>query len=79
MDGATSLFSLLPLLIIQGVFAIVVGLVAKKIGLMTWLWVVLTLIPGLGLIIVPWFVAYKVVAAVIDRLDQISEKLDTTV
>ncbi len=51
--------------------AVCAGLVARKIGRRVWVWVVVSLIPGIG----PLFLGYLVVASIIDRLESISARL----
>ena len=69
--------ALLPIVIGQGIYAIFAGALAKRLNGNTALWVVLSLIPILGMLFL-LYVFYRIVAGIIDRLDAINSKLEAS-
>lgn len=64
----------IPLLIAQIPYAIFAGALAKRLNGNTILWVILSLIPLLGFLFMI-YVFFKIVAKVLDRLEEINSKV----
>ncbi|NNG06027.1 MAG: hypothetical protein HKM95_18245 [Inquilinus sp.] len=67
--------AILPILLIQLPFAIMAGALAKRLGGNTFVWAALSIVPVFGWLFQP-YVVYRIVTAILDRLDEI--RLKTT-
>lgn len=73
--GFLALFvGFIPMLIVQIPYAIFAGALARRLNGNTALWVILSLVPLLGFLFMI-YVFYKVVAKVLDRLEEINSKV----
>ena len=78
MEQSVGVFSLLggilPILIFQIPYALFAGALAKRLNGNTVLWVILSLIPLVGMIFL-MYVFYRIIIRVLDRLEEINSKV----
>lgn len=67
------LMQILPLLIWQFIFAVIVFVVARKRGVNPWIWTIATLIPGIGMVI---YLVFSLLTwlSILDRLNALEGK-----
>ncbi len=63
-----------PMLLFQIPYALFAGALARRLNGNTAIWVVVSLIPLIGLLFL-MYVFYRVIAKVLDRLDEINSKV----
>ena len=63
-----------PMLLFQIPYAIFAGALARRLNGNTAIWVVVSLIPLVGILFL-MYVFYRVIAKVLDRLDEINSKV----
>jgi hypothetical protein len=71
--GAAVFMQLLPLLIIQTLYAVVTFLMAGKQGKNPWVWSILTIVPVLGMFVFLVFIVTTMLS-VLDRLNVLEGK-----
>ena len=64
----------IPLLLFQIPYAVFAGALAKRLNGNTVLWVILSLIPVIGVVFL-LYVFYRVIATILDRLNEINSKM----
>ena len=78
MEAQVGFFSLIagfiPILLFQVPYAIFAGALARRLNGNTVLWVILSLIPLVGVIFL-LYVFYRIVSQVLDRLEEINSKV----
>lgn len=68
----------LPLIIMQGIFAVMVYPLAKRMQMNAPLWTVLSLIPVIGFIIF-YYIGFKVAIYMLDALNEIKDKVSKNI
>ena len=75
VPGVIGVFAaFLPMLLFQIPYAIFAGALARRLNGNTAIWVVVSLIPLVGFLFL-MYVFYRVIAKVLDRLDEINSKV----
>jgi len=64
----------LPMIIISIPYAVFAGALAQRLNGNTVLWVILALIPFVGIFFF-WYLLYRIVTGILDRIDAVGSRL----
>lgn len=74
MEQPSIIAQLLPMLVVQIPYALFAGAIAHRLHESRVTWVIVSLVPLLGFLFMV-YVFYRIVARVLDRLDEINAKI----